>query len=129
MNLQIEHIGVWTADLDRLRLFYVEHFRATPGDKYENPAKGFESYFLSFGGGARVEIMASKTVNGEVPAAVCPGYAHLALSVDSESEVDALTERLRSSGVLVVDGPRHTGDGGYESVVLDPDGNRIEITT
>jgi lactoylglutathione lyase len=34
----------------------------------------------------------------------------------------------RSEGVAVLDGPRRTGDGYYESVVLDPEGNRIEIT-
>jgi lactoylglutathione lyase len=27
-----------------------------------------------------------------------------------------------------VDGPRRTGDGYYESVVLDPEGNRLELT-
>ncbi|NQU22440.1 MAG: VOC family protein [Candidatus Nealsonbacteria bacterium] len=57
-----------------------------------------------------------------------PGYAHLALSVGSEHDVDALTERLRAAGVPVVGGPRRTGDGCYESTVLDPDGNHIEIT-
>jgi lactoylglutathione lyase len=29
----------------------------------------------------------------------------------------------------VLDGPRRTGDGYNESVVLDADGNRIEITS
>jgi lactoylglutathione lyase len=27
-----------------------------------------------------------------------------------------------------VDAPRTTGDGYYEAVVLDPDGNRVELT-
>ena len=36
--------------------------------------------------------------------------------------------RLAADSVPVLDGPRHTGDGYYESVVLDPDGNRIELT-
>jgi lactoylglutathione lyase len=42
--------------------------------------------------------------------------------------VDTLTERLRADGYRVVGEPRTTGDGYYESVVLDLDGNRIEIT-
>jgi lactoylglutathione lyase len=42
--------------------------------------------------------------------------------------VDELTERLREHGVAVIDGPRRTGDGYHESVVLDPEGNRIELT-
>ena len=56
------------------------------------------------------------------------GYIQLAISVGSPAEVDRLTARLQQDGYPVVDGPRHTGDGYYESAVLDPDGNRIEIT-
>jgi lactoylglutathione lyase len=56
------------------------------------------------------------------------GYIHLAFSVGSEAAVDALTARLRADGHCVIDGPRRTGDGYYESAVIDPDGNRIEIT-
>jgi lactoylglutathione lyase len=54
--------------------------------------------------------------------------AHLAISLGSALAVDALTHRLRSDGFPVLDGPRRTGDGYYESVVLDPDGNRVELT-
>jgi lactoylglutathione lyase len=56
------------------------------------------------------------------------GLVHLAFVVGDEAAVDALTLRLRTDGFLVVDGPRRTGDGYYESVVLDPDGNRLELT-
>ncbi len=56
------------------------------------------------------------------------GLTHLAISVGSEQMVDRLTQRLREDGFPILDGPRLTGDGYYESVVLDPDGNRIEIT-
>jgi lactoylglutathione lyase len=58
----------------------------------------------------------------------CLGYAHLAMALGSEAMVDKLTERLVSDGYQRLDGPRRTGDGYYESVVLDPEGNRIEIT-
>ena len=56
------------------------------------------------------------------------GYAHLAIATGSESAVDALTARLSADGHTIVAGPRRTGDGYYESVALDPEGNRIEIT-
>lgn len=56
------------------------------------------------------------------------GYAHLAFSVGSEQAVDHLTETLRQDGYEVAGEPRRTGDGYYESVVLDPDGNPVEIT-
>ena len=42
--------------------------------------------------------------------------------------VDELTLRLENDGYPVLDGSRRTGDGYYESVALDPEGNRIEIT-
>ncbi len=56
------------------------------------------------------------------------GFTHLSFSVGSKEEVDHLTQQMSSEGVPVVGQPRTTGDGYYESVVLDPEGNRIEIT-
>jgi lactoylglutathione lyase len=61
------------------------------------------------------------------PGAQRMGLTHLAVTLGSEQLVDTLTSRLRRDGYDVVDGPRRTGDGYYESVVLDPDGNRLEI--
>jgi lactoylglutathione lyase len=49
--------------------------------------------------------------------------AHLAFSLGSREAVRALAAELGA-----VDGPRTTGDGYYEAVVLDPDGNRVELT-
>lgn len=126
--MRIEHVALWTSDLERLVAFYVRHFAATAGPKYTNPRTGFESYFLCFESGARVEVMWSPSVTSGEQGQPRFGYAHLAVAVGSEAEVDRLTEEFRTRGVPVVDGPRRTGDGYYESVILDPDGNRIEIT-
>ena len=57
------------------------------------------------------------------------GFIHLAFSVGSREAVDSLTQKLIADGYICVGQPRVTGDGYYESVVTDPDGNRIEITT
>ena len=56
------------------------------------------------------------------------GYAHLAISLRSKEHVDAKIEFLKKDGFEVLDGPRRTGDGYYESVILDPESNRIELT-
>ena len=56
------------------------------------------------------------------------GFTHLSFSVGSKEEVDRLTQQMSSNGVPIVGQPRTTGDGYYESVVLDPEGNRVEIT-
>ncbi|MBI5566545.1 MAG: VOC family protein [Chloroflexi bacterium] len=128
--MHIEHFAIWTHDLERLKTFYEKYFQATAGAKYVNPAHQFESYFLSLGSGPRLEIMRMPTVprsKNDVEAQFT-GYIHLAISVGSMAKVDVLTARLRADGYRVLDGPRTTGDGYYESVVLDPDGNRIEIT-
>lgn len=127
--MRIEHIAMWTEDLERLADFYRDYFGAAVGEKYANPVKGFESRFLKFESGARLEIMRTTAL---FPARCDPatqrmGLTHLAFAVGSEAGVNGLTDRLRRDGYAIVDGPRRTGDGYYESVVLDPDGNRIEI--
>jgi lactoylglutathione lyase len=126
--MRIEHVALWTRDIERLRAFYERYFGATAGGRYENQRKQFQSYFLSFEDGARLELMHSPRIGDADARKERIGYAHLALSLGSEAAVDALTGRLRADGYAVIDGPRHTGDGYYESVVLDPDGNRIELS-
>ena len=128
--MRIEHIAIWTHNLERLKAFYETYFGATANNKYVNPKKQFESYFLTFASGARLELMYKPTIpasqdNRETE---FTGYIHLAFSVGAQTEVEQLTERLRQAGYKVLDGPRWTGDGYYESVVLDPDSNRVEIT-
>jgi lactoylglutathione lyase len=123
----LEHAALWTPDLERARAFYETYFDATAGEKYVNPDKDFSSYFLTFDDGARLELMHTPALSAtaDPPAA---GYAHVAIALGSEAAVDRLTERLREDGFPVLDGPRRTGDGYYESVVADPDGNRVELT-
>jgi lactoylglutathione lyase len=126
--MRIAHVAVWTGDLERLRDFYERYFGAQPGAKYTNRAKGFESYFLAFEDGARLEIMRMASIGARPEGGEREGLAHLAFATGSEARVDELTERLRRDGHRIVGEPRRTGDGYYESVALDPDGNRIEIT-
>lgn len=129
--MYIEHLALWVHDLEPMRTFYETYFGVTAHAKYVNATNKFASYFLSFpDGGPRLEIMQMPGIpNSKNDALVqFSGLIHFAVSVGGEAAVDALTERLRAGGYLVVGEPRRTGDGYYESVVLDPEHNRIEIT-
>ena len=128
--MRIEHLAIWTKDLERLKAFYIKYFGATAGEKYENKNKQFESYFLAFESGARLELMYRPDIPESLndPVRQFFGLIHVAFSVGSKAQVDALTARLKQDGYPVLDGPRQTGDGYYESCVLDADGNRLEIT-
>jgi lactoylglutathione lyase len=129
--MKIEHIALWTNDLGGMKKFYEKFFDAKPGEIYTNPAKKFTSCFLSFANGdCRLELMHDSYIEELSPKndRKLTGYAHIAFSVGSKELVNIKTEKLRSAGYVVVSEPRQTGDGYYESVVLDPDGNYLEIT-
>lgn len=129
LTMKIEHIAIWTENIEQLKEFYETYFGAVSGEKYVNREKRFQSYFLTFHSGARLEIMQRPDIKSrEKYYGEYYGYAHLAISVESEEEVNKLTGQLMQDGFKILDGPRRTGDGYYESVILDPDGNRIEIT-
>jgi lactoylglutathione lyase len=128
--MKIEHVAIYTKDLEGLRAFYTKYFQATSNDLYVNSKKGFRSYFLSFSDGARLELMQMESIPDSLndPIAQFTGIIHLAFSLGSRSAVDRMSEQLREDGFRILDGPRQTGDGYYECAFLDPDGNRIEIT-
>ena len=128
--MKIEHVAIWATDIETLKGFYETYFGATPNRKYVNREKQFSSYVLTFSAGARLEIMQMQSVDSrrDTPYQQCIGLAHLAIALGSREGVDTLTARLAADGYEVIDGPRTTGDGYYESVVLDPENNRIEIT-
>ena len=128
--MKIEHVALWVKDIEAEKEFLQKYFGAKANDKFVNSNKGFQSYFLSFDSGARVEIMQMDSVPicAHDPIQQHTGLIHFAVSLGSKSEVDRLTSRLKEDGFCIVDGPRVTGDGYYESVVLDPEGNRIELT-
>jgi lactoylglutathione lyase len=128
--MYIEHIALWVKDLEEMKSFYTRFFGATTGSKYHNEAKQFQSYFLTFASGARLELMHRPQVSPlpDASEALYQGYVHMAFATGSREAVDKLTLALRQAGFTVADCPRQTGDGYYESVVLDPEQNRIEIT-
>jgi lactoylglutathione lyase len=124
---RLEHVALWVRDVDRVAAFYARYFDARVGERYENPRKGFQSRFLAFDSGARLEVMARTDVVSR-GAGEGLGFAHVAIAIGDEAAVDALAARFKVEGLPVLDGPRRTGDGYYECVVLDPEGNRVEVT-
>lgn len=128
--MTIGHFALWVQDLETMKTFYERYFGAQANTKYCNERKQFYSYFLTFAGGPRLELMQRPDIQSldRQPGQEFLGYAHLAMNVGSAIAVDELTHRLVTDGYQRLDGPRWTGDGYYESVILDPEGNRIEIT-
>ena len=126
MSVRVEHVGLWVRDIDAVAAFYARYLGARIGELYANPRKQFESRFLEFAGGARLEIMRRADVDGRMKDEQL-GFAHVAISIGDEAAVDALAARLIADGNPPLDGPRRTGDGYYECVVRDPEGNRVEI--
>ena len=125
--MKIDHVAIYVKDLEAVKEFYITYFGATAKSKYHNPKTGLETYFLAFDGEERLEIMARPELPENQKNALQYGYSHVSFRVGSKQKVDELTHRLKSDGYLVVSGPRTTGDGYYESCVLDSENNQIEI--
>ncbi|WP_293916323.1 MULTISPECIES: VOC family protein [unclassified Sphingobacterium] len=126
--MKIEHLALWVADLERMKDFYIEYFAAVAEEKYINEKKQYKAYFLQFSeGGTRLELMNRPDIFPAQYRGIMEGLTHFAITVGSKEDVDSMTERLRRDGFTIYSEPRTTGDGYYESVVLDPEGNHLEL--
>ncbi|ERI05671.1 glyoxalase family protein [Atopobium sp. oral taxon 810 str. F0209] len=128
MVMKIEHIAMYVNDMERARDFFVKYLGAVSNDGYHNKKTDFRSYFLSFGDGARLEIMSKPQMADEEKVFARTGYIHIAFSVGSKEKVDLLTKQMKADGYEVLSGPRITGDGYYESCIVGVEGNQIELT-
>ena|SRR5690554_1937026 len=126
--MHIEHIAMYVNNLEKTREFFETYFEAKSNALYHNLNTGFQSYFLSFEHGARLEIMKKPIMEDDEKTLTRTGYIHIAFSVGSQDGVDVLTKRLQQDGYEVISGPRTTGDGYYESCIVGIEGNQIEIT-
>ena len=126
--MKIEHIAMYVNDLEAAKDFFTTYFAATSNNEYHNLKTGFHSYFLSFDGAARLEIMNRPELTDSEKFLDRTGYIHIAFSLGSSEKVNELTEKLLADGYEIVSGPRTTGDGYYESCVIGFEGNQIELT-
>ncbi|MEO0506826.1 MAG: VOC family protein [Bacteroidota bacterium] len=130
--MTFEHVAIWTDNLEQLKDYYSHYFGGKPNQKYVNTDKSFESYFLTFASGARLELMTMPNIPSNKNDTIVRqhnGIIHLAFGVDTILAVDEKAEQLYNDGYQILSGPRKTGDGYYEFETLDPDNNRLEVTT
>lgn len=127
--MKITHIAIWTTDLEGMKNFYLHYFDASSSSGYFNHSKDFRSYFIYLDGDCSIELMQMPTIrkSRNIVEKQYLGITHFAIKLGSKMKVDKLTQQIREDGFKVVGDPRSTGDGFYESVILDPEGNRIEI--
>lgn len=125
--MKIEHIAIWAKDLEKMRTFYLKYFNGKSNEKYINAIRNFSSYFIEFENGARIELMNMPIIPDNYNMETI-GINHLAFSTGSKEKVDELTKILKNDGFMIIQEPGTTGDGYYESLISDPEGNRIEIT-
>lgn len=130
--MNLEHVAIWTRQLETLKDYYIRYFGATSNEKYINVQKQFQSYFLSFETGARLELMTRPDIPENANDTVMAQYLgiiHLAFEVKTMAEVNQKAEQLKAAGFPILSGPRKTGDGYWEFETLDPDKNRLEVCT
>ena len=126
--MKIEHTALYTGDLEKTKEFFIKYFKGKASALYHNKKTNFKSYFILFDEGSRLEIMTRPEIEEKEKSQFQSGYIRIAFSLGSKENVDSLTEILRNDGYEIISGPRTTGDGYYESVILGPENNIIEIT-
>ena len=75
----------------------------------------------------RIELMHNPDISQFIEKSKL-GLTHFAISVGNKEKVDSITENIRENGYQIIGEPRTTGDGYYESIIADPEGNLIELT-
>ena len=125
---QIEHIALATSDVERLCDFY-QLLGATASPPSADPGTGLRSRALDFCG-VRLELFERPgRREGAVGDVLAPGLMHIGFALGSADAVDELSRVIATAGHGVLERPHRTGElGRYESVVLDPDGNRLKLT-
>ena len=129
--MTLEHVAIWTDQLEKLKDFYVKYFGGVSNSKYTNETRQFQSYFLTFSSGARLELMSMIGIPDNTNDTITRqhlGIIHLAFGVNTIADVDQKAIELKAAGLPILSGPRKTGDGYYEFETLDPDNNRLEVT-
>ncbi len=130
--MKIDHVAIWTTDLEKMKEYYTRFFGGTPNNKYRNNDSGFESYFITFASDSAIELMSRHDIPdnmNDVAGKQHKGIIHLAFGVDTMKQVEEKAIELQNAGYKILRGPRKTGDGYWEFETLDPENNRLEVMT
>ncbi|MCX6320661.1 MAG: VOC family protein [Bacteroidia bacterium] len=130
--MTLDHVAIWTTRLEQMKDYYVKYFDGQTNEKYTNKKKLFESYFVTFDSGARLELMKMPGIPENLNDPLerqHQGIIHLAFGMESMEKVFEKSIELAKDGFIIIRGPRKTGDGYYEFETMDPDNNRIEVST
>lgn len=125
--MKIDHVAMYVNDLEAEKNFFIKYFDAKAGSKYTNFRSDFSNYFLKFEDGSRLEIMTRNSSVDDKKIRYRTGFHHIAISIGDRKDVDDMMKKFDADGVIVVSGARTTGDGYYAAVIVDPEGNEIEI--
>lgn len=130
--MTIDHVAIWTTQLEKMKDYYVRYFNGIANNKYRNNENQYESYFVSFDCGSRIELMQKPGIPENLNDTVEKQYLgiiHLAFGVENTDLVNQKLKELAGDGYKILRGPRKTGDGYWEFETLDPDNNRIEVSS
>jgi len=124
----LELIALATDDVEGLRDFYLQ-LGAVASVPRSDPDTGLRSCVLDFCG-VRLELFEPPAASeGPVDVRRSTGLVHLGFVLGSADAVDALSNVIAAAGHRVLEPPHRNGQlARYESVVLDPDGNRVTLT-
>lgn len=125
--MKIDHIAIYVENLEATKEFFIKYFNATANNLYHNPKTELSTYFLSFEDNTRLEIMSRPNMIKTEFNLYRQGFIHLSFSLGNKEKVNELTARLKNDGYEILSEPRTTGDGYYESYVLGPENNILEL--
>lgn len=83
--MKIHHIAIWTFQLEEMKEFYTRYFNGSSNEKYINPKKGFESYFLHFDEGTDLELMSRTDIQNTPIEENRLGLTHFAFAFDRQN--------------------------------------------
>jgi lactoylglutathione lyase len=125
---QIERIALATSDLESLCDFY-RRLGGIASPLSIDSEDDVRACALDFCG-IRLEVFERPPNWGEAAEERMPTrLLHLGFALQSADAVDELTRALAAEGHPVIEPPHRTAENGrYESIVLDPDGNRLRLS-